>query len=255
MIRPALVLILVCAAPAPADDQDATTKTLVEHLSKQLKDRSAAKRVEAAKELAQLGEKAKPAARALCAACLDSSGKVSMAAADALAKVRPDLHPHVVVLIVEFPSQNHTKALNALSRIGTDAAPVVPVLLGYIRRYTGNGLAQAPAAVDCLSAVAGDDELLLGPFLQFYRVHDLQAAALRALVHLGEAKAETRKRILPTLMAAINDGYRVEAINGLGRFGPHAKDALPVLDKLRFDPAAPVRDAAAAAIAKIQAKP
>src|SRR4051794_11957983 len=103
-MRPALALILLCAATALADDADATTKTLVEHLSKQLRDKSTAKRLEAAKELGQLGDKARPAARALCAACLDVNSKVSMAAGDALAKVRPDLHPHVIVLVAEKPN-------------------------------------------------------------------------------------------------------------------------------------------------------
>src|SRR5260370_19016289 len=55
-------------------------------------------RLNGAAGLEKLGTAAKPAARSLCHAMLDKSGKLQVAAANALEKVYPELHAHVVAL-------------------------------------------------------------------------------------------------------------------------------------------------------------
>src|SRR5258708_6460764 len=100
MPRLAVVLpaLFAFAAVLPAAD-DAADKAVLDPFIKALKPgNKLADRVRAAQELGKLGERAKPAARALCAAAIDESPKTSQAALESLEKVWPELHKQVVLL-------------------------------------------------------------------------------------------------------------------------------------------------------------
>jgi HEAT repeat protein len=80
----------------------------------------------------------------------------------------------------------------------------------------------------------------------------LRKTAAQKLGNVGSAHPAA----FPAVHAALNDrdaGVRCEAILALLKFGPAAKDAVPVLDELRRrDPDAKVRDYAAKALAKLE---
>src|SRR5262249_27794606 len=99
-----------------------------------LKSGTPEERAKAAEELANLGEKAQPAARALCEAALSPSQKVSRGALEALKKVHPDLHEPVFVLLIDEKAENHQQALAKLSLLGDQGKPAVPVLLHQIKK-------------------------------------------------------------------------------------------------------------------------
>ena len=91
-------------------------------------------KVKAADELALLGEKARPAARALCQASLSPNKAVSRSALQAIEKVAPELHDAVFTLVVDGQAVNHRKAIAALSIQGTKAKCTLPVMLHQIQK-------------------------------------------------------------------------------------------------------------------------
>jgi HEAT repeat protein len=246
------------AQASKSEESDATTKALVSLLTKQLKDRDPKKRSDAAKELGALGAKAREAARPLCEACIDASSRVSVASIDALEKIRPDLHKHLVTILVDSNTTKHEQAFNALAQLKDEANTVTPILLAYLGRASiANHVYSGPpiTCMNCLDAVASDDPTILTPLTRLARQHPgtpLAAHCIYSLSRLGEAQPDLRKKVYPTLTAALATNCRLEAIRGLARLGPDAKDALPLLQKLRFDSEEAVRNAAVAAIEKIQ---
>src|SRR5262249_62096092 len=90
-------------------------------------------KIKAAEELAGMGEKAQPAARALCEMALSSSEKIQRAALNALEKGHPDLHGSVFVLLVDANAENHVRALSKLARLGDQGKPAVSVIFHRIK--------------------------------------------------------------------------------------------------------------------------
>jgi hypothetical protein len=119
------------AVPSAADDSQ--LPTALRPLVARLRSGTAEERAQAADELAAMGEKAAPAARALCEAALNPSQKVSRAALQALEKVQPELHQSVFVLLVDEKAANHQQALTKLGLLAEQGAPAVPVLLHRIK--------------------------------------------------------------------------------------------------------------------------
>ena len=110
--------------------------------------------------------------------------------------------------------------------------------------------------MECIGAIAPEDPTILVTVTNISRQHPgtgLTGKCLVVLSNLGEAKPELRKKIYPTLISAIASGCRLQAINGLAKFGPDASDALPILKKLRFDGDETIRNASTEAIRKIEA--
>jgi HEAT repeat protein len=261
MFRFVLIVVAVSLAlgqTAIADD--ATSQTVINLLVKQLKDRESKKRAEAAKELGELGDKAKAAARPLCEACMDVNGKVSVAAIDAIEKIRPDLHKHIITIISDPETSKHQRAFDSLARLKEEANPVVPILLVYVSRGASSPTRNAEGScincAKCIGAIAPEDPTIRVTLTNISRQHPgshLTGECLVVLSNLGEAKRELRKKIYPTLLSAIATSCRLQAINGLAKFGADASDALPILKKLRFDGDEAIRNASTEAIRKIEA--
>lgn len=116
--------------PQPKPDElTADLKPLVD----KLRTGSAEERIKAAQDLATLGDKAKPATRALCDACLYPSDKPARAALTALEKVNPDLQKAVFILLVDDKADNHSQALTTIADLGKDGKPALPILIHEIR--------------------------------------------------------------------------------------------------------------------------
>jgi hypothetical protein len=195
-------------------------------------------RVKAAGELAELGDKAQPAARALCEAALDPSQKVSRASLQALEKVRSDLHRPVLVLLVDDNGDNHGQALQKLSALGESGAPAVPVVLREIK-YCQQLLleretrANPPTLValillcmEVLPKIAPDDPQVVKRLVdltkfssdkQFQIVRGSRSSVtrtpfrengVRLLGELGEGRPEHRKLIVPTLAGVLREAVQ-----------------------------------------------
>jgi hypothetical protein len=118
--------------PVPPADPDLPAE--LQPIVGRLKAGTAEDRVKAAGELAEMGDKAQPAARALCEAALDTSQKVSRTALQALEKVNAELHQPIFVLVVDDKAANHEQALLKLGNLGEQGAPALPVVLHEIKR-------------------------------------------------------------------------------------------------------------------------
>ena len=118
--------------PKPADGSvlPANLKPIVARLGTG----SADDRAKAANELAEMGEKALPAARALCEAALIPDQKVARAALLALERVHPQIQKPVFVLLVDEAAANHQKALTDIGQLGSQGKAAIPVLVNEIKR-------------------------------------------------------------------------------------------------------------------------
>ena len=88
----------------------------------------------------------------------------------------------------------------------------------------------------------------------------VRQAALGALVETGKAQPGRRKELVPLLVAATetppsldyNEQVRLTAIKALGEFGADAKAAIPALKALKLSLSMAIRDAASAALERIE---
>src|SRR5262249_46810357 len=110
----------------PADKQDTGIKALIARL----KGDDPAEQIRAAGDSGKMGEDAAPAAEALCEAATSRSQEVRQAALEALEKVRHDLYPHIVALVVKDTSRV-TYACQEIGRMKEKGRPATKVLLWY----------------------------------------------------------------------------------------------------------------------------
>jgi hypothetical protein len=192
----AILVAVVAVSPVLSDDKlkagpDDETKKKIKAGIDDLKSPKAAIRETAAKNLGEFGGKANEARRPLCAAMNDSSGKVRVAAADALKKVDRELADHAIRLVVEqvVPTKS---ALDSLDDHGT---ALVPLFLALAK-------AKDPKAPDSRSS---------------------QCIAL--LSQIAPQEPEFNDLVLSTLAAA---GYSETTVAAL-RVIPHPQKAVPIL--------------------------
>jgi hypothetical protein len=203
-----------------------------------LKNGTAEEKIKATEELADLGEKALPAARSLCEAAMEPSQKVSRAALQALEKVHPELQQAVFVLLVDAKAENHKQALSKLSLLGEQGKPAVPVLTHRIK--TCQEQLSAPQAawgqptlvevtellLETLTKVAPEDPKVVKtmidaekfstprPLFLFGRRGRNQTntpfreECIRLLGELAEGQPEHRKQIVPPLVAALKEAVQ-----------------------------------------------
>jgi outer membrane biosynthesis protein TonB len=91
-------------------------------------------KVNVIEQLSSLGEKARPAARALCQAALSPTKVVSRKALLALEQVAPQVAEQVFTLVVDGQAANHLKAIASLRAKGTEAKPAIPAMLFQIQK-------------------------------------------------------------------------------------------------------------------------
>jgi HEAT repeat protein len=248
-------------------------------LVRDLKSERSADRIRAAEQLGKLKEEAKPAARALCEAATASEESVRQAALEALEKVHPRLYKPVSTLLVDNDAGNHLQAALDIKGMGEDGRAATPVVHAHLRRYRrpgdegmfwrgGGELILGDMAA--LRAIAPDEPNTVKVMIelttyegQLYQGGQVRAAAATALGDLATRQPDRRDEIVKALVAATQ--YRpnygnewteqpamIAAITALGQIGPYASEAVPALRKLNLNPQRPIREAASAALEKIE---
>jgi HEAT repeat protein len=233
-------------------------------LLKRLKDKSPAARQKACEAIGALGAAGAEGSEALILALGDRSPAVQQAALDALEKVNPTLHRPVLTLLVDRNDGAKVEAMRQIGRMRADGKPAVPLLVRYC------GMTGVPAAhLFRLRAFEALKEI--DPGGREYALLLLQAIPVSRAVPAGlEGTLVRRKAIgfamelvrdkrlgaaqlVRPLVVAMNDpACRIQAIDALGELGAAAREAVPVLTALKRDPDMATRDAAAAALKKIQ---
>jgi HEAT repeat protein len=246
------------------------------NLIKDLKDPSAEKRMQAVDRIGATGADGIIASEALIQLLVEEKVEANQhAALDALEKVNPQLHKPILIIMVEKDPDSKAQAVDSLGELGKVAKPAVPLLLKYYASLTGKDrrrLDIAPGelghfsfketALIALRQIDGESEafhdLLLnavsedmsrGPLGQ---TNFRPSAILMVVLAIKENKLDA-KRATKALMSAMNDRQmQILAIQQIGLIGPDAKEAIPVLMKLKFDPDMMTREAAIDALKKIQ---
>jgi hypothetical protein len=216
--------------PPPADSRQHSD---LEPLITRLKGGTSEEKIQAAEELARLGERAKPASRALCDAAPSSSEKLIQAALLALEKANPELHQPVLVLLVDNKVENHNQALLKLGLLGEQGKPALPVVLfeikrGLVQLLSGQQTSSQPGLIqvifrsmEALLEIAPEDPEGLKTLIALTRVrtnHEIwtnqsgrststpfRDKAVELLGNLAEAQTNYRKQIIPALMSVLKE--------------------------------------------------
>jgi HEAT repeat protein len=227
------------ATPEPKPSAaDAGLPSELRPLVAQLKTGTTEERLKAAAALAELGEKAQPAAGALCEAALSPSQKVSRAALDTLAKVHPELQKPVFVLVVDEKAANHLDALRTLSTLSEQGKPATSVVLHEIKRcqellndprarWTAPTLLQVTGeSMKTLPKIAADDPQALRTIIDLTKFSLTGTTTIRRknrfvstrvpfrheglaiLGELAEGQPAFRKQIIPPVTAVLKEAVQ-----------------------------------------------
>lgn len=238
---------LASAAPSPRAEEpptrnearprteDSSLPRELRPLVEQLKSGTTEERIKAARQLGELGEKAQPAARALCEAALSPLKKVSRAALQALEPVDAELHKSVFVLIVDEKAANHLDALRKLALLGEQGKPATPIVLYEIKRCQdllndpaarwgqNTLLAVTAASMRTLPKIAAEDPKALkaiidlsklsGEFLTLTKRRistktPFREEGLALLGGLAEEQPAFRKQIIPPVVGILKEGVQ-----------------------------------------------
>lgn len=239
-------------------------KKAVVPLAGVLKDADPAARVAAADALAKAGADAKPAAADLTPLLDDADKAVRQAAAFALGRISPDNPSFVAAALVkrfgaEKEADVRREALVSLKLLGDQSGPVVAAFAAALTDPDGETQAVAVRALGTFGADAKPAAEALFDLAAAGRDKDLRVAAARAFGSaLGPALKGRVKDMIRLMEADPDFEVRValvEEIAALGNDIKDDKDAMAALRKRLSDPQVKVREAAAAAIRRVEKKP
>ncbi|MGL6097336.1 MAG: hypothetical protein ACRC7O_16245 [Fimbriiglobus sp.] len=262
------IAALFAAVSGPAADndkpKDKDPAEEIDRLVKMLKDPDSTRQIYAIKKLGGMGPDAHAAARPLFEVTLNPKFRTNHTPAlQAIEKISPKAYEVGRTLILDdswFDRADALKDLEALPE--ADRAALFPVVIKAYRferlRSRGRSLVLADI-VRTLAIVYPTEPETRDAFLESITYTGPQFAASgsrRAALGLLD-KVELDKKVLyKALVSALADpdlGSGVLAVKALGDLGADAKASLPTLKKLKFHKEKLVRDAADAAVAKIEA--
>lgn len=248
------------AIQAIGDTAEANPK--LADLTKALKDKANANRLKALEGLAKLGPDAKDADRAIVTAMLERWPMNKEEYLGALEKVHPEIHKQVVTFLVDEELRNKSEAVELIAKMRTNGRAAVPLFLAFYQadkaKNFPNGNVISATIMESLGVVdpEGVDSVktILDGIARPVDPQDLeQASEIRKRAIKSSLAMKIDGKILTkALIAGMADkDCIIEAINALAKLGPTAKEAVPVLNKAKLDSRAEVREAATAALEKI----
>jgi len=202
-----------------------STVELLSPLEEGLKDSEAAVRFQCAYALSQMGELAAPAVSSLA-----------------------EMFRNDTVIL------NRREAAKAIAAIGPKAANAAETLVSGLADPQP-GIRQAAALA--LAQVKGDPERVLPALLKAARDSDVsvRCLAIHAIGAFGKSAVKTIPDLIDILRRDEVADVRLAAIEELANFGPEARAALDVLKVASKDGRAAIREAAQAALKKIESSP
>jgi len=238
------------------------SKVAVLVLAEALRDPEPGVREAAAKALKDLGDHAQPALPQLIEVLRDPKADrfTRTYAVQLVAKLGAGGDAALQILAATFaekdgPPSVRIAAAEALGRYGPAAEPAVPVLAASLKSGPVPVRRAAAAALYKIGAAA----LSAWPEVKV-ALRDDDAAVRSEAVRVAGIIGKERREVVPVLAnIAVQDANvetRLAAIQELGQLGNVAREAVPTLTRLvRSDTRASVRDAADAALKRIQRNP
>jgi HEAT repeat protein len=264
---------------APPEPVKGSGNAKVDKLVQGLKSKQVADRVRAAEEIGRMKEEGKPAARALCEAAISSDEVVRQAALEALEKIHPSLYKPVSTLLLDNSPNNRQQAAQTIKLMGQEGNAATPVVLEILKRNNHEG-PKGPFFIDdsfmleemaTLQAIAPDEldtvnlMIELTTYEGYFSGGQVRHVAAIALGELAKKHPGKRQEIIKALLAAtqfhpprwqqLDQPTCIAAIGALGKIGPDAKEAIADLKKLKLSPDMAIREAAGAALEKIDPRP
>jgi HEAT repeat protein len=232
----------------------------VDPLVKDLKSKNTEKRLAALDKLADFGSLAQEAgADVVEFGVLKSPPSVQEAATATLEKIDPEAHKLIITLLIDNSEQNRLQAIQGLEALGRKGKSAMPALKHYYLQLVTTsrfGGQNAGIVLHAMTKIAPEDKAAIDTVLSLVSrpvplpvrgTNNLPARSLTIRL-LPELKIDNSKRVA-VLIAALNDPIcRAQAATELGKVGPDAKEALPLLTRLKLDPDRAVRQSASTAI-------
>jgi len=259
----ATVLFVFIAA---ADD---TSDILAKH-TKALKAKDIKTRLKAVDDLASLGPKAAPATKDLCDLIATESNKtVIKGALSALEQVNPDLYRPVVKIVIDPLVTIKQDGIKEIGELGEKGLPASQILVVMFRAEVQKGITgvggvnweTSDAAAKALAKLKVADKATVDMFKASASTSNkfdrTRSQAIDFLIEWAGDDKDRQKQLLPTLKAGINDPVWEVAsrcITAAGKFGPTAKELLPILENLKLADNTTTRKFANDAVEKIRGK-
>jgi HEAT repeat protein len=246
-----------------ADRKRQETRRLVVECAKRLKAKDPVERVKALMDLEKFGPDAEVVGEQVIETMRDEIGAVQTAAAAALEKINPKVHPHIVA-IVRGPKSGRRAAVMALGGLGEDARIALPILLQCNDNafLWGGGNPKAGRYHEDLfpliAKVAPKDKRFVTAVLTYVaapnpqRDRTIRDRRLAGIAQLESLEADTTKKIDALVEALADIDTVVPVICALEGYGTDAKPAIPKLRELKSSRIESIRDAAIKALAKIE---
>src|SRR5262245_34967203 len=235
-------------------------KPVMSNLLAALKDEDAATRAEAAEAVSKIGEDAKAAIPDIAALLKDKELRVRLAAVVALGRFGPDAATAVDALAAVLKDETavdiRREIIRALGLLGSAAKAGVPVLAKALAEDKSDEVRrQAILTLGRLGADAREALPALKLALKNDKDKTVREFAVRTLpAVLGSDAKDAVKDLAERLNVDPDGTVRLAIVQELGALGPAAKDAIPALTIAQRDIQVGVREAASAALKKIEAK-
>lgn len=259
--------------PAPLEPQpkpkivprdDGELQDQLAEITRKLKHKDAKVRLKAVEALEALGKKGAPSSKELCDALMDPNGPVATKALTALESVRPDLYKPLSTLLLDKSIYRRAEAVAKLEELGKDARPVSGLLVNSLKHSANENDYGQPDVVPAsifkafkkikpedsgtiatMKGLASPETLALG-----HRYH-----ALDFLVSWADDDEERRGELIPLIASGLDNSFLlISCINVAGKYGKLSKGMLPKLKQLKLSDTKEVREAAIAAVEKIEGK-
>lgn len=235
-------------------------KGALDDILRELRGKSANAKTKALEQLAGMGEEAKPAAGALIEIILDTPTNSRSKYFETLEKIDSATSKLVTPLLLERDLQRWNETFDMIEAAGEEAKPLIPLLRRmYLLDITGKltkDLAVAQRVIVALVKIDPEDKIVIQTVLGALSTNNRGPTVVRAkaLDVVKDLKADP-KEVVKALISAMNDRIcTLVVIDAIGSMGKEAKEAVPILSKLKFDQNATkeLRDAASIAIQTIQ---
>jgi HEAT repeat protein len=238
-------------------------ESAVEALKTLKKPGKAADKVKALEEISNLGPDGREATAELLDIMLQGPASAYQPYLDTLEKINAPLHKPVITLIVDKDNGKKIQALDELAKLGEESEPAAPVLVALYKSERGMIYKEANQyimgkLIETMGKVAPRNKAVNQTIMSALANSNPSPGERLARPQAIEAAAamdpDPKTFVIYLTNALADPSVRQKAAEALGKLGPTAKSALPVLTKLKLDADAGVRDAVTKAIDEIKGK-